>query len=56
MDIITGAIEEIETETCVKFNPHKNEKDYIYIQPGKSCYSHVGRQGGRQVREQICRM
>lgn len=46
-----GAMGEIEAETCVKFTEHTHEDDYIYIQPGTACYSHVGRQGGRQVKD-----
>jgi hypothetical protein len=35
MDNIEEAMEEIESNTCINFVPHKREKDFIYFQSTK---------------------
>jgi len=42
------AMQEIQDHTCVRFVPHKDERDYIQIISGNGCYSSVGMEGGRQ--------
>ncbi|RWS10323.1 Astacin-like metalloprotease toxin [Dinothrombium tinctorium] len=46
--LIDEAIAHIERQTCVKFVPRKDEKNYVFIFSGSGCYSHVGRIGGEQ--------
>ncbi|CAL4100033.1 unnamed protein product, partial [Meganyctiphanes norvegica] len=47
--MIRGAMDEIEAKTCVRFVPHSNENDYIYITSSSSgCWSYVGSYGGAQ--------
>lgn len=38
----------IEQHTCIQFKPYTRQKDYIYIESGKDCTSHLGKIGGRQ--------
>jgi hypothetical protein len=51
--IIAGAITEWESKTCIRFVPKTTaDLDYLELTPNDGtnnyCYSHVGRQGGRQ--------
>ncbi|XP_023232099.1 zinc metalloproteinase nas-6-like [Centruroides sculpturatus] len=39
----------MESVTCLRFVTRRRENNYIYIQGGKGCNSHVGKQGGRQI-------
>lgn len=39
---------DIEQHTCIKFKPRSDHQDYIYIESGKDCSSHLGRIGKRQ--------
>lgn len=43
-------MDDYATYTCIKFQPRKDEKDYVRI-TGKSngCHAHVGRTGGAQT-------
>ncbi|CAL8069317.1 unnamed protein product [Orchesella dallaii] len=44
------AIEHISERTCVRFQPRsEHDPDYISVISSSSCYSYVGRQGGKQV-------
>ncbi|KJH52412.1 astacin [Dictyocaulus viviparus] len=40
----------IAENTCIQFNPRKNEKDYVNIrnQVGEGCFSSIGMEGGEQ--------
>ncbi|XP_035219844.1 astacin-like metalloprotease toxin 5 [Stegodyphus dumicola] len=42
------AVSMFEKNTCVRFVPRTNEKDYVRIFLGQGCYSHVGKTGGAQ--------
>ncbi|CDW60522.1 Zinc metalloproteinase nas-4 [Trichuris trichiura] len=48
--IITGAMDEIQEKTCLRFIPRESQKqqDYLYIEPVDGCYSFIGRIGGAQ--------
>ncbi|XP_071824476.1 uncharacterized protein [Apostichopus japonicus] len=46
--IIFGAMQRFHDESCVKFRKRTIEPDYLFITPGKGCWSMVGRQGGMQ--------
>ncbi|XP_067136383.1 astacin-like metalloprotease toxin 5 isoform X3 [Centruroides vittatus] len=39
----------IELVTCLRFVYRKTEENYIFIQEGDGCNSHVGKIGGRQI-------
>ncbi|XP_023232110.1 astacin-like metalloprotease toxin 5 isoform X1 [Centruroides sculpturatus] len=42
-------IDYIQLVTCLRFVYRRTEDNYIYIQEGEGCNSHVGKQGGRQI-------
>uniref|UniRef100_F6YMH7 Metalloendopeptidase n=2 Tax=Xenopus tropicalis TaxID=8364 RepID=F6YMH7_XENTR len=46
--LITAAMQEFETLTCVDFVPKTNEKNVININNGNGCWSYIGRSGGVQ--------
>ncbi|NP_001121238.1 uncharacterized protein LOC100158314 [Xenopus laevis] len=46
--LITAAMQEYETLTCVDFVPRTNEKNAININNGNGCWSYIGRAGGIQ--------
>lgn len=48
LNLIRGAMEAIERETCIRFRLRRNEYDYINILAGKFCKSNLGRTGGAQ--------
>ncbi|XP_035219250.1 astacin-like metalloprotease toxin 1 [Stegodyphus dumicola] len=41
--LIKEAMDHYANKTCIRFVPRKDEKQYVNILKGKSCYSHVGR-------------
>lgn len=48
--MISNAIDELKSKTCIKFIPRGGEKDYISIRSDDSgCWSSVGRTGGKQI-------
>jgi len=49
MQQINRAISDWNKYTCVKVQPRRNERNYIYIQNGKGCSSYVGMIGNRQI-------
>ncbi|XP_032782894.1 zinc metalloproteinase nas-13 [Daphnia magna] len=50
LDIITQAINEYETKTCIRFVERSDQLDYVYIEKtGAGCYSYIGRIGVAQT-------
>ncbi|XP_038561981.1 high choriolytic enzyme 1-like [Micropterus salmoides] len=49
LDIINRGINSFSSSTCIRFIPHTNQKDYLYIKSLNGCYSYVGRQGNGQT-------
>ncbi|XP_053316441.1 astacin-like metalloendopeptidase [Spea bombifrons] len=47
--LITDAIKEFETMTCVKFVSRSSEADYLSIESLPGCWSYVSKIGGKQV-------
>jgi hypothetical protein len=45
---IEAAMKLLESNTCVRFVPRTNQRDYVMFINDKGCYSMVGRVGGRQ--------
>lgn len=45
---IRFAMDAIEHETCVRFQPRKTARDFVNIVSGEYCRSHLGRIGGAQ--------
>lgn len=49
LGIITHALNEYHTKTCIRFHRRTTERDYVVItNKGSGCWSSVGRMGGRQ--------
>jgi len=48
-NLMTSAMAHISSQTCIRFTPRTNERDYVYVTSGNGCYSNVGKAGGRQV-------
>ncbi|XP_066922926.1 bone morphogenetic protein 1-like [Clytia hemisphaerica] len=46
---IKGAMFEWEKNTCIRFSPRENEKDYVEFAMNYGCNADVGRRGGRQI-------
>ncbi|XP_053316442.1 astacin-like metalloendopeptidase [Spea bombifrons] len=47
--LITDAIKEFETMTCVKFVSRSSEADYLSIESLSGCWSYVSKIGGKQI-------
>lgn len=47
-DTIEKAIDYYTDNTCIRFTPRTNEKDYVRFIKGSGCYSYVGRIRSRQ--------
>ncbi|KAL6461631.1 hypothetical protein MHYP_G00297750 [Metynnis hypsauchen] len=47
--VIKKALRSFARSTCIRFRPHRRQRDYIHIQSRSGCYSFVGRRGGEQV-------
>uniref|UniRef100_A0A8C6U0V9 Metalloendopeptidase n=1 Tax=Neogobius melanostomus TaxID=47308 RepID=A0A8C6U0V9_9GOBI len=47
--LISTALSEIESETCIRFVPRSNENDYVSVENEEGCFSILGKQGGKQV-------
>lgn len=48
LSLIRHAMDEIESETCIRFKPRKFANDYVNIFSGRFCKSNLGRIGGQQ--------
>ncbi|XP_071974933.1 embryonic protein UVS.2-like [Engystomops pustulosus] len=48
VSIITAAMQEFATLSCVRFVPRTSEKDYVEIIKSMGCWSYIGRQRGAQ--------
>ncbi|KAI6188790.1 Metalloendopeptidase [Aphelenchoides besseyi] len=46
--LLEKAFRTYRKRTCIRFRPHTNEKDYLYVVKGLGCYSQVGKTGGKQ--------
>ncbi|KAM4618126.1 embryonic protein UVS.2-like [Discoglossus pictus] len=49
VSVITDAMKDFATLTCVRFIPRTVEPDYVQITSGSGCWSYVGKIGGPQV-------
>ncbi|XP_034444092.1 high choriolytic enzyme 1-like [Hippoglossus hippoglossus] len=49
LDLIQRGLNSFSYSTCIRFFPHTNQRDYLYIQSLDGCYSYVGRQGNSQT-------
>lgn len=50
MNLINEAIEDYETNTCLRFKPRTEETDYIMIASNNTgCWSIIGRNSGAQT-------
>ncbi|KAM4723168.1 astacin-like metalloendopeptidase [Rhinophrynus dorsalis] len=47
--LITRAMQELMTLSCIRFVDHTTEKSYLNIQSADGCWSYVGRVGGKQA-------
>ncbi|KAG5672808.1 hypothetical protein PVAND_002900 [Polypedilum vanderplanki] len=48
--LIKKAIDIYEQQTCIRFVPRTNEKDYVSVESSNTgCWSSVGRVGGKQI-------
>ncbi|KAM4744412.1 high choriolytic enzyme 1-like isoform 2-T3 [Anableps anableps] len=47
--IIVRGLESFHTSTCLRFRPHRRERDFVNIQSRGGCWSFIGRRGGGQV-------
>ncbi|XP_077318150.1 astacin-like metalloendopeptidase [Lithobates pipiens] len=47
-DLITSAMLEFETMSCVRFRVRNRESNYLNVDDGEGCWSYFGRIGGRQ--------
>lgn len=46
---VLAAMQDIQSKTCLRFQPRKREGDYVYITMfQQGCYSYIGRDGGAQ--------
>ncbi|XP_063049596.1 high choriolytic enzyme 1-like [Engraulis encrasicolus] len=46
---IKRAMQSFTNSTCVRFRRRRRERDYLYIQSRKGCWSKLGRRGRKQV-------
>ncbi|KAM9316394.1 embryonic protein UVS.2-like [Gastrophryne carolinensis] len=46
--VLNQALEEFKVMTCVQFVPRAADLDYLYIDSGTSCWSYIGKIGGKQ--------
>ncbi|KAM4618120.1 LOW QUALITY PROTEIN: embryonic protein UVS.2-like [Discoglossus pictus] len=49
VSVITDAMKDFATLTCVRFIPRTVEPDYVQIMSGSGCWSYVGKIGGAQA-------
>ncbi|CAK8685136.1 hatching enzyme 1.2-like [Clavelina lepadiformis] len=45
---VSAAIQQYAEDTCIRFKPRKNEKDYLEFFVGRGCWSYIGRIRGKQ--------
>jgi len=48
INAIEAAFRDYRAKTCLRFVKRTNQRDYIIFNAKGGCYSHIGRQGGRQ--------
>lgn len=41
-------MKDLQKYTCIEFKSRRNEEDYVYINSGSGCSSHLGKIGGQQ--------
>ncbi|XP_069083227.1 embryonic protein UVS.2-like isoform X1 [Pleurodeles waltl] len=44
--VFSSAMQEMETMTCINFEPRSSEKEYLHIISTEGCYTSIGRSGG----------
>ncbi|KAG8185517.1 hypothetical protein JTE90_019771 [Oedothorax gibbosus] len=49
VNLLQRGFQNYHDNTCVRFVPRTNQRDYIRIFYGQGCYSNVGRTGGQQT-------
>ena len=47
--VIKAAMQHWEDHTCIRFQPHNKEQDYLSFYNGAGCHTAVGRTGGKQT-------
>ncbi|KAG8444942.1 hypothetical protein GDO86_009921 [Hymenochirus boettgeri] len=47
--LITAALQEFNTMTCVQFTKRTVQTNYVYIVPSGGCWSYIGKTGGKQI-------
>uniref|UniRef100_A0A3Q4BZ91 Metalloendopeptidase n=1 Tax=Mola mola TaxID=94237 RepID=A0A3Q4BZ91_MOLML len=47
--LIEKAMETFHQKTCVRFVPHRDQRDYLQIESELGCWTTIGRDGGQQV-------
>ncbi|KAJ8246969.1 hypothetical protein GJAV_G00257310 [Gymnothorax javanicus] len=47
--MIENAMVTFHRQTCIRFVPRSNQRDYIRMQDADGCFSYLGRTGGKQV-------
>ncbi|XP_055350541.1 high choriolytic enzyme 1-like [Paramacrobiotus metropolitanus] len=46
---LQGAMDEIHSNTCIRFVPRTNEEDFVQISAGLDCHTPIGKKGKEQV-------
>ncbi|XP_051562258.1 hatching enzyme 1.2-like [Myxocyprinus asiaticus] len=47
--VIEDGLKSFEQLTCIRFKPHRGQRNFIHIKSDSGCFSYLGRQGGEQT-------
>ncbi|XP_073715168.1 hatching enzyme 1.2-like isoform X9 [Misgurnus anguillicaudatus] len=47
--VIKKGLKSFHQSTCIRFTPHRGQRDFVNIKSVSGCYSYLGRQGGGQI-------